>query len=305
MRWRFWLPRFADVFFADDFLADDFLALDFFAIGSPVARHRGRASIGGPRLSTSPLSACHRIVRKKTTGMRGSLHAGRASDARPMRAASNWNPVPDPGDHLSRAMTYLDTALLDLTERCCQRFQLLTGKTNVWLAGQLTNVSIIVYFVWALMYAFSVGLPLRMFVISFCGVILYALTQTVFKVPIESYETQAFRRVANGYRNPRRLRDALLRIPFLTLSILLPFVGLSFALMVNAVAGTYSATDKFPRQLILLTYSLIVLTTVILYVLACDPLPPCAGKVTEWLQALRLRGARSQSPSSSARARQS
>jgi hypothetical protein len=34
----------------------------------------------------------------------------------------------------------------------------------------------------------------------------------------------------------------------------------------------------------LLSYSLIVLTTVVLYLLACDPLPPCAGKVRDWLQ---------------------
>jgi hypothetical protein len=27
-----------------------------------------------------------------------------------------------------------------------------------------------------------------------------------------------------------------------------------------------------------------VLTTVLLYVLACDPLPPCPGVVTEWLR---------------------
>ena len=34
----------------------------------------------------------------------------------------------------------------------------------------------------------------------------------------------------------------------------------------------------------LLSYSLIVLTTVVLYLLACDPLPPCTGKVRDWLQ---------------------
>jgi hypothetical protein len=27
-----------------------------------------------------------------------------------------------------------------------------------------------------------------------------------------------------------------------------------------------------------------VLTTVVLYLLACDPLPPCAGKVFDWLR---------------------
>ena len=34
----------------------------------------------------------------------------------------------------------------------------------------------------------------------------------------------------------------------------------------------------------LLMYTLIVLTTVLLYVLACDPLPPCPGRVREWLR---------------------
>jgi hypothetical protein len=36
----------------------------------------------------------------------------------------------------------------------------------------------------------------------------------------------------------------------------------------------------------LLTEALIILTTVILYVLACDPLPPCASSVREWLRGL-------------------
>src|SRR5262245_5120648 len=46
------------------------------------------------------------------------------------------------------SMTYLDQAVLNLTERLCRRFQALTGRTNVWLAFQLTNLSVIVYFVW-------------------------------------------------------------------------------------------------------------------------------------------------------------
>jgi hypothetical protein len=97
------------------------------------------------------------------------------------------------------------------------------------------------------------------------------LTQTLFKVPIEAYESNAYRRVANGIRNPRRLRDALLRIPFLTLSVVL-----SYPMLFVYV------TLRMP--LALLSYSLIALTTVVLYLLACDPLPPCAGRVSEWLR---------------------
>ena len=33
-----------------------------------------------------------------------------------------------------------------------------------------------------------------------------------------------------------------------------------------------------------LGYSLILLTTVVLYLLACDPLAPCAGVLKEWLR---------------------
>jgi hypothetical protein len=37
---------------------------------------------------------------------------------------------------------------------------------------------------------------------------------------------------------------------------------------------------------VLLTDALIILTTVVLYVLACDPLPPCASKVKRWLRGM-------------------
>ena len=36
-------------------------------------------------------------------------------------------------------------------------------------------------------------------------------------------------------------------------------------------------------KLVLTAYLLTVLTTIVLYVLACDPLPPCPGKVREWV----------------------
>jgi hypothetical protein len=167
-------------------------------------------------------------------------------------------------------MSYIDSVMLNLIERSCRRFQLLTGRTNVWLAIQLTNLSIIVYFVWTGMYFWSSEVAPRVMLALFCCGLLYVLTQTVFKVPIEAYETAAYRRVAKGFMNPRRVRDAVLRTSFLTLSILLcyPIVFVYINLRLPVV---------------LLSYSLIVLTTAVLYLLACDPLPPCAGKVREWL----------------------
>lgn len=168
-------------------------------------------------------------------------------------------------------ITWIDSVMLNLTEQACRRFQLLTGRTNVWLAVQLTNLSIVVYFVWMAVYFWGNGVALRIFITLFCGGVLYALTQTIFKVPIEAYEEAVYRRLTQGLRNPRRVRDALLRISFLTLSVVLcyPIVFVYINLRIH---------------ILLLSYSLIVLTTVVLYLLACDPLPPCAGRLREWLR---------------------
>jgi hypothetical protein len=167
-------------------------------------------------------------------------------------------------------MSFIDTVILNLTERSCRAFQRLTGRTNVWLAVQLTNLSIIVYFIWAGLFSLVIDPLPRTLGALFCGALLYALTQTVLKVSVETYETAAFQRVAKGFRNPRRVRDALLRTSFLTLSILLSYPVLFVYVTLRI-------------HLMLLAYVLIVLTTVVLYLLACDPLPPCAGKLREWL----------------------
>ena len=173
-------------------------------------------------------------------------------------------------------MTTIDSVLLSLTERACRAFQRLTGKTNVWLAVQLTNLSIVMYFVWAVLWTSIVEVALQILVGLFGVALLYVLTQTVFKVSIEAIESAAYGRVAKGLRNPRWLRDAPLRTSFLTLSLLLfgPVVFVSINLRI---------------PLIILTYSLIVLTTAVLYLLACDPLPPCVGKVREWWRATAAR----------------
>jgi len=171
-------------------------------------------------------------------------------------------------------MTYVDAAVLNFTERICHRFQVWTGRTNVWLAFQLTNLSIVVYFIWvAGLYWLSVDMAVRVFVALFCGGVFFALTRTIFKMSIDASEIEAYRRVAKGLRNPRRVRDAQLRIAFLTLSIVLS-------------APLWVAYITLHLRFVLLTEALIVLTTVILYVLACDPLPPRAAGVKEWLRGM-------------------
>ena len=169
-------------------------------------------------------------------------------------------------------MTYVDTAVLNLTERLCRRFQTWTGCTNVWLAFQLTNLSIVCYFIWAAgLYLLSGDLALRAFVGLVCGGVFFVLTRTLFKMPIEVSENETYRRLSRGLRNPRRIRDAQLRIAFLTLSVVLSY-------------PFWFAYITLHLRFVLLSEALIVLTTVVLYVLACDPLPPCTGKVREWLR---------------------
>ncbi len=171
-------------------------------------------------------------------------------------------------------MTYVDSALLDLTEHLCRRFQAWTGRTNVWLAFQLTNLSIVVYFIWvAGLYALSADVVVRVFVALFCSGVFFVLTRTLFRSSIELSEAQAYRRVAKGLRNPRRLRDAQLRIAFLTLSLVLSY-------------PLWFVYITLHLRFVLLTEALIVLTTVVLYLLACDPLPPCAGRVRDWVRGL-------------------
>jgi len=180
-------------------------------------------------------------------------------------------------------MTYIDSVLLNLTERTCRRFQLLTGRTNVWLAIQFTNLSIVVYFVWAgFVYVLSGDAQMRTLLGLFCGVLFYALTQTIFKVPIESYENNAYQRVAKGYRNPRRVRDARLRISFLTFALML--VAMAPSLVV--APPSLKAFMALHWNVAVLGISLIFLTIVVLYLLACDPLPPCPGKIKQWIQNL-------------------
>jgi len=154
-------------------------------------------------------------------------------------------------------MTLIDTMLLNAVESLCRRFQALTGRTNVWLALQLTNLSVVVYFVWAALI-FWRDIASRVVMGIFCASLMYLLTQTVFKDSIETHESNAYRRVAKGLRNPRRLRDAILRTSFLTLCIMLGY-------------PVFFAYVK-------------LLTTVILYLLACDPLPPAPAKLLEWFK---------------------
>jgi hypothetical protein len=168
-------------------------------------------------------------------------------------------------------MTFVDGALLHLVEGLCHRFQRLTGRTSVWLAFQMTNLSIVIYFIWAVQWYLRGPRMIRPGLTVFFVLLIYGLTQSVLRTPIEAVEASAYNRVARGLRNPRRVRDLMLRVLFLALSVFLlgPFV---------------LALVTFRIQIVLLGYSLIILTTVVLYLLAVDPLPPCESRIREWVR---------------------
>jgi sterol desaturase/sphingolipid hydroxylase (fatty acid hydroxylase superfamily) len=137
--------------------------------------------------------------------------------------------------------------------------------------------------VWAGLYAFNIDIELRVVAAVFCVALLYVLTQTIFKTPIETYETATYQRVAKGLRNPRRIRDALLRTSFLTLCLVLAYPVLFVYLNLRTLPLQLKPNTT---NLVVLSYLLILLTTSVLYLLACDPLPPCVGRVREWLRGL-------------------
>ena len=165
----------------------------------------------------------------------------------------------------------LDAWVLDLVEAACRRWQRLTranqrvarraahqrehrrllrvGRRRIW-----TND-------WGIRGVLAV----------FAALVLYGLTKSVFRMPIESAESSAYRRVMKGLRNPRRLRDLGIRLPFLGLSVLLAGPSL--------FAYRWLGIRPF-------SYGLVLLTTALLYVLACDPLPPQPGAIRERWAAL-------------------
>ena len=169
-------------------------------------------------------------------------------------------------------MYWLDTAILDSTERLCHRFQLATGKTKVWVAVQLTNLSIVMYFVWA---GRAPPPPPRRGWPSRC------LRRVPGRAESDSLESAAGnlreQRVPSRGQGAEEPETAARRAP----AHLVPHavgVVLSYPIL-----PLYSLSHA---AVLLRLSPWIVLTTVVLYVLPCDPLPPCVGKVREWLRGL-------------------
>ena len=97
----------------------------------------------------------------------------------------------------------IDSALLDLTERICHKIQMLTGRTNVRIAFQLTNLSVIMYFVWVALYFPNLPPYWRIPAALFFSSVLFALSQSVFKVSIDASENKRVPPRREGSEEPK------------------------------------------------------------------------------------------------------
>ena len=76
--------------------------------------------------------------------------------------------------------------------RTCRSYQ------PSWSATLPANLAVVVFFVWAGMHFEIGGRLFRIALAAFCAGLLYLLTQTLFRVPVETYENSAYRRVSRG-----------------------------------------------------------------------------------------------------------
>lgn len=169
----------------------------------------------------------------------------------------------------------VDEWLIERYEHVAHRAQMFTGKTNFWMAGACylacglicaLSVVLFVYGVqpaWAMRLGIYASAGSHRVWIDFAVASLWA-RRGLFGWKRE--ESRAFARLADGVSNPRRIHapDKILRLFFVC------FYGSIF------VVGLFVE----PRF-----YTFGVLFVSALYLEACDPLPPCAGKIREWLSA--------------------
>lgn len=147
----------------------------------------------------------------------------------------------------------MDLFLLNKIEKLGHRFQLLTGKTNFFLSMILSLVLI----VFVVVYSFAVNFKLNSIDLFF----LLILSGRV--VIYHHMEHEAINRISNGCSNPAKIipRDKFFR------KIVVVCTILNFTLLYWAAV------------LIFIFYGLT------LYLDACDPLPPCRGKIGETIDA--------------------
>jgi hypothetical protein len=161
-----------------------------------------------------------------------------------------------------------DEFVLLKVEKCCHWFQRMTGKTNFYLNGL---VSFIVAAILVKVY-FSVSLNFAE--VKEGGLLIWAQEHPIIYWMYISYylgdaflwhiwERLAYDRLGKGLANPYKKVWRTMRL----VSIFLVFGTLPF----------------FPEFLSPYDEAYIILSVAYLYLSSCDPLPPCSGKIKDWL----------------------
>jgi hypothetical protein len=176
----------------------------------------------------------------------------------------------------------IDGWVLSKIEKCCHKFQEYTGYTNYWLISKISLLVLI--FVACSVIKFLLSHVNDHVLISPAWPTAYGgLLDSIFIIYLarwvfhwENEEVKAFDRIQKGLANPEKastfhfgLRTAIL-------------VLLSIDIVTCIVPSpTYSTMTFIVGKLIFLQIEL----------MACDPLPPCQGKIREKLATLFMKPA--------------
>ena len=171
------------------------------------------------------------------------------------------------------AIMAMDAWLLRKMEWLAQKFQVLTGKTCMWLAINSLSLSIAVTVGRNTFRVFS-GNPVLAYLGMFMLGLVCVTVLILMKWPgLEQLEAMANSRLENGWANPLKIN------PFM-MAARSSAVILTLMILFDGTGILPSRNSPFPS-----IFSA-VLAVSALYWMSCDPLPPCGRKVKEWLLGL-------------------
>lgn len=174
-------------------------------------------------------------------------------------------------NHFEKGFGLIDDWLISGLEKGCHKFQRLTGRTNYWIIGKLSfGISACIFCAFMAKIAkydswwiTALGVPLvNKPMIFVYGIILGGRFYNGTR-GWQWDELRAFIRLTYQHANPQKISLYSKLFRYIALGII-PMTRPWFALW----------------------YILAVITW---YLEACDPLPPCQGKVQEWLKKLSVK----------------
>ena len=180
-------------------------------------------------------------------------------------------------------MQRLDARIIEWLEKWCHKFQRLTGKTHYLI------LQILLIFTGMSTLAMGLGIAPG-FEVSILNII-FGITYLLPAFFINAIEAEALERVRKGVANPYKLKHPRSRLTVLFMNIvcLLFLLMMIFGLVTPQPAEKYTTSVIFGGVFANVTFWALALA---LYLMACDPLPPCESKIKEWLKNTFLKRAK-------------